>query len=210
MIFYGANESKIHISYLTVDIDKYIQEPKGDGSGKILYVGSLIERKGIDLLLLALSNVKNNYILYIAGDGDERTNLEELSLRLGISNKVVFLGHQTREQLVTLYGKSDIFILPTREDCFALVILEAMCSKLPVVCSKYADGVYDLITDGENGYVVDPYDSKMFGKRIDKLLSDENTRKVMQLNSEKVINKFRFENVAIDYVEAIKEGLDFA
>ena len=168
-IYYGADERKCHISFLSVDVEKYIQEPQGKGIGKILYVGSLIERKGVDLLLQALVRVENSFELYLAGNGDEKENLEHLSDELGIKQKIHFLGQLSREELLTHYADSDLFVLPTREDCFALVILEAICSKLPIVCSKYADGAYDMIREGENGYVIDPYNAKEFAEKIDRL-----------------------------------------
>ena len=127
-IAYGAKPEKCYISYLAVDVEKYIQESKSAGKGKILCVGSLIERKGIDLLLKALAKVNESYELYLAGEGDEKESLRNLSKELGIESQVHFLGQLKREELVKHYADSDLFVLPTREDCFALVILEAMCS----------------------------------------------------------------------------------
>lgn len=69
-----------------------------------------------------------------------------------------FLGYQEGEPLQKLYRTADAFVLPTREDCFGLVLLEAMCASLPIISSKYADGARDLVSDGENGYIIDPED----------------------------------------------------
>lgn len=205
---YGAAEDKCFVSYLTVDLEKYRQVPEGKGLGKILCVGSLIERKGIDLLLRALAHVKCEYQLRLAGDGDERENLRKLSKELGISDKVIFLGQLNRKQLLKEYAESDLFVLPTREDCFALVILEAMCSGLPMICSKYADGAYDLLEEGKNGYIVDPYNKKEFSQRLELLLTDSGLRENMQKNSEEIIKKFEFENVAKEYFAAISKSME--
>ena len=205
-IFYGADEKKCHISYLTVDVEKYIQMPQGKGTGKILCVGSLIERKGVDLLLHALAKVKSDYSLYLAGDGEEKAALKTLAEELKISEKVHFLGQLNRAELLTHYANSDLFVFPTREDCFALVILEAMCSGLPIICSKYADGAYDLIEKGVNGLIADPYDTEKFAASIDEVLSDENLRNKMQMESGKVLHRFRFENVAKEYMAAIESA----
>lgn len=206
-IFYGADEKKCHISYLTVDVDRYIQEPCSEGRGKILYVGSLIERKGVDLLLRALKNVKCEYSLYIAGDGTEKETLKNQAQTLGILEHVHFLGQLKREQLLKYYADCDLFVFPTREDCFALVILEALCSKLPIVCSKYADGSYDLIKEGENGFVVDPYEEDHFAECIEKILSNRALCEEMKKKSEEIIEKFRFVNTAKGYIAAIEECL---
>lgn len=204
-IYYGADEKKCHISFLAVDVDKYIQEPQGQGIGKILCVGSLIERKGVDLLMKALANVESKFELYLAGGGAEKENLSRLAKELKIENQVHFLGQLSREKLLKHYADSDLFVLPTREDCFALVILEAMCSKLPIVCSKYADGAYDLIEEGKNGFVEDPYDTKAFAEKIEILLKDKALRETMREQSEEVLDKFRFANISKGYMAAIKE-----
>ena len=146
-IAYGAKPEKCHISYLTVDVEKYIQKPQGVGKGKILCVGRLENLKGIDLLFKALLKVKSDYELYLAGDGDAADALKSLAKEIGIKEKVHFLGMLNRPELLKHYADSDLFVLPTRQDCFALVILEAMCSGLPIVCSKYAEGACDMIEE---------------------------------------------------------------
>lgn len=206
-IYYGADEKKCHISYLAVDVDKYIQKPQGNGKGKILCVGSLIERKGVDLLFNALIRVQSDFELYLAGGGDEKENLKKLAKELKIENQVHFLGQLSREELLKHYADSDLFVLPTREDCFALVILEAMCSELPIVCSKYADGAYDLIEEGKNGFVADPYDAKAFAEKIDLLLKDKVLREKMREQSKEVLDKFRFANISKGYMAAIEESM---
>lgn len=206
-IFYGADEEKCHISFLAVDVEKYIQKPQGQGKGKILCVGSLIERKGVDLLFNALANVESAFNLYLAGSGNEKDNLARLAKELNIENQVHFLGQLSREELLKHYADSDLFVLPTREDCFALVILEAMCSELPIVCSKYADGAYDLIEEGKNGFVADPYDTKAFAEKIEKLLKDEELCEAMRNQSKEVLDKFRFANISKGYMKAIEESM---
>lgn len=206
-IHYGAEEKNCHVSLLSVDVEKYIQNPQGKGSGKILCVGSLIERKGADLLLKALGVVKEPFEVYFAGEGEEKEHLKTLAKNLRIEDKVHFLGQLSRQQLLKHYADSDLFVLPTREDCFALVILEAICSKLPIVCSKYADGAYDMISEGENGYIVDPYDEKYFADKITLLLKERQLREKMSCYSDEVIDKFRFCNIAKGYLAAIEDSL---
>ena len=161
-IAYGADEKKCFISYLTVDIQKYLYEKpqkttQNEGL-QLLYVGSLIQRKGLDLLLPALAKTPQNIRLWIVGEGQEKDLLQKQCTELKISDRVEFLGYQEGEPLQKLYRTADAFVLPTREDCFGLVLLEAMCASLPIISSKYADGARDLVSDGENGYIIDPED----------------------------------------------------
>lgn len=206
-IFYGAEEKKCHISFLSVDVEKYLQEPKGCGKGKILCVGSLIRRKGVDLLLNALTYVDCPYELYLAGEGEEKEALIRQAEQLGIREKVCFLGQLSREELVKHYGSSDLFVLPTREDCFALVLLEAICAGLPIISSCYADGAYDLIEEEKNGFIEDPYDAEKFGKRIAQVLKDRKFSMELSAGSKDIVGKFRFESIAKGYMAAIKESM---
>ncbi|MFQ8877530.1 MAG: glycosyltransferase [Roseburia hominis] len=107
------------------------------------------------------------------------------------------------EPLRELYHNADVFILPTREDCFGLVILEAMCASLPVISSKYADGAFDLVAEGENGYIVDPEDTHAFAEKIDQIFADENRLKEMGTRSYERAHAFAFEEVAKGCIDAL-------
>lgn len=201
-IKYGAKEEKIYISYLTVDIHKYLYERKVYNNN-LLYVGSLIKRKGVDLLLNALKNVKSDYNLIIIGEGPEKESLIKQSIDLKINDKVKFLGFKEEEELREYYIKSDIFILPTREDCFGLVTLEAMCSSMAILTSKYADGCYDLVSEGENGFIIDPYNEIEFANQIEDLLNDKGKIKKMAIKSYEKVDKFTFKKVSEGFLKAI-------
>lgn len=204
-IHYGAKEDKIKISYLSVDIDKYLFVKKKYKNKNLLYVGSLIKRKGVDLLLGALSNLDSNYRLTIVGEGPEKENLIKQAKRLNIADNIEFVGFKEGEELKKYYKKSDIFILPTREDCFGLVLLEAICSSLVVISSEYADGASDLIVNNESGYIVNPEDSKEFADKIKMLIDNLELVEEFQRKSTIFIEKFKFENTSINFIEAIKE-----
>lgn len=208
---YGADAERCFISFLTVDLEKYMAQKDDDSAGRvrhaggakqILCVGSLIERKGVDLLLEAVKEVEEDFILALAGSGPEENNLRRLARKLGIENRVKFLGYLTREELKKEYAKSAVFVLPTRQDCFALVILEAMCAGLPVVCSQYADGAYDLVEEGKNGYIVDPYDKEQLCGCIRALLCDRSLAKKMGEYSQHILERFRFEQVSKGFWDA--------
>jgi glycosyltransferase involved in cell wall biosynthesis len=93
----------------------------------------------------------------IVGEGPDRARLERHVHETALKN-VLFLGHLQRDQLPAIYHAADLFVFPTLEDCWALVVNEAMVAGLPVINSKYA-GSTDMIVDGLNGWVVDPLDA---------------------------------------------------
>ena len=120
---------------------------------------------------------------------------------------MTFMGYVEGEPLRELYKNSDVFILPTREDCFGLVILEAMCASLPVISSKYADGARDLVIEGENGYIVDPEDTESFAEAIERIFT-EGRLEQMGSASYKKAQEFSFEEVSKGCIEALRHVLE--
>lgn len=207
-IAYGADKKDCFISYLTVDIDKYIHKKTTYSNKKLVYVGGMIQRKGLDLLLPAIALTREDITLDIVGNGAEKEELEAQAKKLGIENRIRFRGFLEGEELRRCYAESDAFVLPTREDCFGLVILEAMCAGLPVIASKYADGAYDLIEEGRNGCIADPYDARAFAQAIETVLeSPEKTRELGSYGYSR-IEDFRFQEVAKGYLAAIDYAIN--
>lgn len=103
-------------------------------------------------------------------------------------------------ELLKEYENASLFVLPTREDCFGLVLVEALAMGTPVIASKYADGAYDTIEDYKNGIIVDPYDEIKFGKTIESVL---NGNVCLNGDDRNILDKFKFENTIQGYVNAI-------
>lgn len=190
------------VRLLTVDVNKICTIEHKPEQGRLLYVGSMIERKGLDLLVSALRYVDENFQLRIVGNGTDK-EIEELRTRIknaNIEDNIIFCGYKEGQELLEEYQKAQIFVLPTREDCFGLVLLEALCAEVPIISSKYADGAYDVIDEGKNGILVDPYDSKEFGDTINKVLKKE-----ISLDGKKdiIVDKFTFDEVSKGYINAI-------
>lgn len=203
---YGAREEKIFKSLITFNLDNYINynyKKTLNKIPKIIFVGSLIKRKGVDLLFKALSLVKEKYILEVIGDGPEKEELAKLSKQLNIYNNIRFRGFLQQEELIKLYYESDIFILPTREDCYGLVLLEAMCCGLAIIASKHADGVIDIVEDGINGYIIDPYDIENMSNKIETLLEDTSLCRKMGIYSKEKIQNFSMEKVSKGFINSI-------
>lgn len=197
---YGARKP-VHISSLTVDIQKYLTKKQTSEGKTLLTVGGLIERKGVDLLIESMTYLPSGYRLWVVGNGPERENLERLAKEKGVD--VTFFGFLQGEALRETYARADAFVLATREDCFGLVLLEAMCASLPIVCSSYADGGYDLI-DG-NGKIADPFDSAAFANAIEETVKENTQENLLGKRSYERAQLFSFERVAVPFVQAIEE-----
>lgn len=202
---YGANEENIFISYLTVNIDKFLFKKKEFNNKNILFVGRLSKRKGLELAFNSLKLVKNEYKLTIVGDGPQKDELVKKVNELGLAGNVEFKGSLNGQELLEEYRRADCFIIPSYVDCFGLVISEAMCNSLPIIASKYVDGSYDLIESEHNGYIVDPENYQEFADAMQKVLASKDIVKVMGEKSYQKIQKFKFEEVSKGIFEAIEK-----
>lgn len=204
LIWWGAPDNKIFVSFLTIDVDVYKKVRKDSEAGRILYVGRMTKQKGVDLLINAVAEINGEFNLRIVGSGSEEEirTLKRLAAEKEISDKITWCGFKEGQELLDEYRKAELFILPSRGDCFGMVLVEAFCAKLPIVVSKYADGAYDIVRDGVNGCIVDPFDTEAFGKVISKVLRDEEMKRRAE---EGDFEKFTFGNVMEGYLKAIEK-----
>ena len=106
------------------------------GPAQLLFVGPLVRRKGLHSLLEALRLVMEeglSFRLSIAGDGPERSSLQREAARTGIGERVTFEGRVSDQRLIQLYESADVFVFPSRQEGFGLVLVEAMSFGLPIV-----------------------------------------------------------------------------
>lgn len=207
LLAWGVPEERIFISLLTVDIAPYLTLKRDPVPGRILYVGRITRGKGLELLLEALQYVKQDFELRIVGDGEAElvAELKEEATSLGMADKIAWCGYKSGTALEEEYSHAQVFVLPTKDDCFGLVLLEAMCAGVPIVASKYADGAYDVVVEGENGRIADPFSPMEFAQKIDKVLEKYDTLPC----GNKHTKKFTFENVSAAYIEAVTYALQF-
>jgi len=124
----------------------------------ILGMGRLVEKKGFDLLIRAFSLIFSDfphYHLLIAGDGEERTALEQLIAELGLRERVRLLGFADRPKTIALFWGCEFFVLSSRVEPFGIVVVEAMAAHKSILATK-SGGVGDLVQDGTNGWLVEP------------------------------------------------------
>ncbi len=131
------------------------------GPPRILFVGRLVARKGIDRLLEAVATIADReWRLEIVGFGPERDPLEGRAAELGLSDRVEFLGRVSSDELVAAYRRAACFVLPATLDERAdteglgVVLLEAMSYGVPVVATRRG-GIVDVVEDGRTGLLVE-------------------------------------------------------
>ena len=206
LLAWGADETRIETALLTVDITPYLNEPYAPVSGRMLYVGSLAKRKGLDLLIQALPLIQQKFELHIVGDSEceEKEQLKSLLKEKHLDHKVIWRGFLQGEELRREYREAAVFVLPTREDCFGLVLVEAMAAGLPIVASKYADGAYDVIKEGINGAITDPFIPGQLAGSIETYL--RNTTDYRAIVSD-TVEAFKYSSVVEHYYRILDQTL---
>ena len=173
----GSDPVRTEVVYNGVPLERFHTRPAiPAGDPPILItVASLRPIKGHRVLLEAASRLAErgvDFRLKIVGDGPERENLERISLGLGLSGQISFLGE--RDDIPSLLSGADLFVLPTTgREGLGIAALEAMASGLPVVASRLG-GLPELIRHDRTGLLVPPGDPGALEEAIREILSDPN------------------------------------
>jgi len=175
----------------------------------ILFFGSLVEYKGPDILLKAFKLVKDvvpTAKLIFAGRGHMDVQLKEAAKQMKISDDVIFTGFVEDTEKPLYYKAADIFCLPstTLAESFGIVNLEAMAAGIPIVSSNLG-GIPDIVKNGENGLLANPYDFEMVAEKLIKLLKDDALRVEMGQNGLKKVDNYTWDEVAAKTENIYKE-----
>ena len=190
---FGDNK-KIKVIGNGIPISKIINMKNSDYKSKmknkiLLSVSYLIKRKGIEYNLKAFRSLTDKYpdlIYQIIGDGIERKNLKVLSKELGISEKVEFLGMLSHEDVMEYMVQANIFSLPSWNEAFGVVYIEAMAHGMPVIGCK-GEGIEDFVENGKTGMLVNPKDVSSLTETMDYLLSNPDKAKEMGERARKMV-----------------------
>lgn len=192
-------KQKIAVIYNGVDTNEFlpVNRKKTGKTLRIILVSRLIKRKGINYLLDALSQIKQeNFHLMVIGDGNQREHLEKMAKEAGLVNKVSFLGLVSHKSISQYYSQSDLFILPSLNEGMSNTVLEAMASGLPIITTNVG-GSKELIKD--NGFVVNPRSSEEILDAIKKYLADPSLLIKHGKESRRIAERMSWENVAKNY-----------
>ncbi len=122
----------------------------------VLSVGRIESVKRVDLLVAAMAHVDAPLRLVVAGDGTQRANVEALAARLGVADRIDFLGSVADEALVDLYREALVVAYPPYDEDFGYVTLEAFLARRPVITATDSGGPNEFVVDGVNGFVCAP------------------------------------------------------
>ena len=172
----------------------------------VLYAGRLSYLKGVDVLLKAakIYEKDENIITIIAGNGALRKELKQLAKNLELKN-VYFIGHRSQRSLKKLYNIADVFAMPSRQEAFGLVAIEALACGLPVVCSD-TGGMKEFITKRQ-GKIVQVENEKELEKALLYVLKNEDKFNRQEL-SDYVKNNFAQEKTIDKLITIYKEVIN--
>ena len=172
-----------------------------DGKIVINFTGRIVRRKGLDLLLNAFSEdekLLSSSVIIVAGTGPDEDRIKRLSSKIGILEKVRFLG-QTNE-VERYLNASDIFVLPSFSEGMPNSLLEAMACGLPVIASKIG-GVVDVVEDGRSGILFEPGDISGLASAMVRLLNDNELRLKLGAEARKrIVDSFSIDMIADEYI----------
>lgn len=207
-------DKKIAIVYNGVDYnyfspakpdEKLVRKYNLEGFKVILTLARLVERKGQDMVIRSLQEIKKHIpkIKYvICGRGNYEGRLKDLVKKLNLTDNVVFTGFIPNEYRAKSYNLCDLYIMPSREipekgdvEGFGITYLEANACEKPVIGGK-TGGVLEAIIDGETGFLVNPRDYNEIAKTCIALLSNQDLAQRLGKNGRRrIIQTFNWENI---------------
>lgn len=203
-----SKTQEISVIYNGINIEEFypnIEKNSQEKTFNILFVGRLIERKGLIYLLESLREIVADYPqvkLIVAGDGPMKKEYENYVASNELHEKVEFLGAVKHENMADLYQRSRVFVLPSLNEALGNVTQEALASGLPIITTK--TGAAELI--GDSGFVVEKKSSKEIEEALRKILLDENLRKQLSARSRELAENMSWENTAKKYYELFKSS----
>lgn len=161
-----------------VDVERFKPPTREPDEDSILFIGRLVYRKGLHVLIEAFSRIADNRdaTLYVAGGGYMEIPSKILAKAYGVDDKVKFLGVVPESEKPKIYGKAKIVVVPSLfNESFGITALEAMASGRPLIATKVG-GLEELVKHGKTGILVNPGSPDELADAIEMLLDDKNLR----------------------------------
>ncbi|HZP63867.1 MAG TPA: glycosyltransferase [Terriglobales bacterium] len=199
---------RLRIVHNGVDEQQFCPAHEHGKGSIILSVGNLIPIKGHELLLRAIAALQAqfpDFVCEIIGDGPERSHLQSLAINLAVSDKVRFLGRQSREHVAQAMRRCSIFALPSSYEGLGCVYIEAMSAGKPIIACR-DQGIQDIVEHGRNGWLIAPRDLSSLTDALAILLQDSELRTRLGRNArETVVHNLTLAHQAAQLTEVYED-----
>lgn len=172
----------IHVIHNSIDVSQILDEVVRPL--QFVHVGRLVFYKNLEVVIKAIGILKKtqpNVKLVIIGDGPHKKSLQELTNKLGLESNIEFLGYTSFDEKMKIIATSNALVFPSLCEGFGLVTLEAFSQRKPVLVSNIKP-MSDIISNEKNGFVLDPYDEKVWAEHLLKLI--ENPGQALEMGRE--------------------------
>jgi glycosyltransferase involved in cell wall biosynthesis len=176
-------------------------EPAPPERPYILALGRMVEKKGFDLLVAAYAGIdqaRHAVELVIGGSGPALEGLQADARSLGVSDRVHFVGRLSRPGVAQFMAGAEIFVMPSRLEPFGIVVLEGWRAGVAVVATTKG-GPPEFVRDGEDGVLVDPFDTARFSAALQRLVSDDDYRRTLAAAGRARVEEFAWPVIAERY-----------
>jgi len=191
-----------------IDARKFAHAPEvSNEKPRALFVGRLDYEKHVHILIEAFAKVPRNLAatLEIVGDGNERESLERWAAEQGVSDRVIFSGHVTEEQLKAAYANSTVFVMPSVAELQSIATMEAMATGRPVLAANAA-ALPHLVHNGENGYLFEPENVDELAARLKQMFTADSRELKHYAHASLHLIQSHDINTTLDIFEQIYRG----
>ena len=180
----------------------------GDSPPEVLFVGRLVERKGVEVLVRAVARLAGHrrVRLTVVGEGESRGPIAATVEEVGAGEFVTLTGRLSQEQLIDAYRRADVFVLPAVFDSkgdtegLGVVLIEALCMGLPVVGADVG-GIPDIVVDGETGWLFPSGDDEQLATVLANVLDNPaEAQNRVQAGLKRIRERFASGSVAEAYM----------
>ncbi len=177
IIPHGTEEEPFVETPQMIEQVEYIKNKYTKGAPTVSFIGRHVKYKGVDVLLQALNHLPEVHLL-VGGLGPTLQDSKDLTKRLGLSNRVHYLGELDNTNKGSVFRASDIFVLPclNRTESFSLTLVEAQLSKIPTIVSDVNSGVTEVSQHNKTGLAVEPGNPEVLAMAIKTLIENKELR----------------------------------